>query len=196
MPIGIVRNGVDNSRVFIDYAPLHELKDNKGILMFRHSISDYTALPDGWKLHRQLLASQPDHSVSICSLGFVTCLAELLESVADEYSPLNGVELVRQKVKRLYLVGGNFHTPPVAEYNIEASFEFANVFFNLWPKDVDILFSPAEVGDELYYTGAIIIDDISWTDVHPIATGNCRYQLRGTASWNTRMLEKIRTVTK
>ena len=32
----------------------------------------------------------------------------------------------------------------------KASFEFAKVFFSLWPKDVDILFSPAEVGDELF----------------------------------------------
>ena len=248
VPIGFVRNGIDNPRVFIDYAPLHALKDSEGNLMFSHSISDYTALPDGWKLYRQLLVSQPDHSVSICSTGFVTCLAQLLESEADDYSPLNGVELVRQKVKCLYLMGGNFHTPPVAEYNIEAGFKFAKVFFSLWPRDVDILFSPSEVGGNLYYSGEMIIDDISWTDIHPIkqiylqlphdtyqrmwdplaviqavegdehftlsergsvtlttkaetvftpsATGNCRYQLRGTASWNTQMLEKIRTVTK
>lgn len=168
LPIGIVRNGVDNPRVFINYAPLYELKDSKSNLMFRHSISNYAALPNGWKLHRQLLAEQPDHSVSICSLGFVTCLAQLLESEGDEYSPLNGIELVRQKVKSLYIMGGNFHIPPVAEYNIEASFEFAKVFFDLWPKDVDIMFSPAEVGDALYYTGEMIIEDISWTDVHPI----------------------------
>ena len=248
VPIGLVRNGVDNPRVFVNYAPLHEQKDSKGDFMFRHSISDYTALPDGWKLYRQLLASQPDHSVSICSLGFVTCLAQLLESEADEYSPLNGIELVRQKVKSLYLMGGNFHTPPVAEYNIEAAIEFAKVFFTLWPKDVDILFSPSEVGDGVYYTGEMILEDISWTDAHPIkqiylqlphdpyqrmwdpltviqavegddlftlsergtvaltskaetiftpsATGNCRYQLRGSEAWNTRMLEKIRSVTK
>ena len=168
VPIGLIRNGIDNPQVFIDYAPLHALKDSKGELVFSHSLSDYDTLPDGWELYRQLLAAQPDHSVSICSMGFVTCLAQLLQSEPDEYSNLDGVELVRQKVKCLYLVGGNFHTPSVAEYNIEVSFEFAKVFFELWPKDVDIMFSPSEVGGDINYTGEMVVEDISWTDVHPI----------------------------
>ena len=37
-----------------------------------------------------LLAAQPDRSVSIVSVGFVTCLAQLLASGADEYSSLSG----------------------------------------------------------------------------------------------------------
>ena len=38
-----------------------------------------------------VLAAQSDHSVSICSIGFTACLAQLLESVGDAYSPLSGV---------------------------------------------------------------------------------------------------------
>ena len=33
-------------------------------------------------LYRRLLAAQPDHSVSIVSVGFLTCLAQLLASGA------------------------------------------------------------------------------------------------------------------
>ena len=36
------------------------------------------------------------------------------------------------------------------------------------PKDIDIVFSPGEVGDPLYYSAAQIISDLSWTDRHPI----------------------------
>ena len=36
---------------------------------------DGVELPDGWQLYRRLLAAQPDRSVSIVSVGFVTCLA-------------------------------------------------------------------------------------------------------------------------
>ena len=49
-----------------------------------------------------------DHSVSICSVGFVSNLVQLLHSEPDDFSPLTGVELVRQKVKCLYLMAGVF----------------------------------------------------------------------------------------
>ena len=41
-------------------------------------------------------------------------------------------------------------------------------FFDLWPKDVDIVFSPMEVGNEIEYKPETVIQDISWTDIHPI----------------------------
>ena len=99
VPIGLERNGIKTPRVFIDYRNLYKLTTGKGEPMFKQTVSDYSTLPDGWKLYRQLLASQPDHSVSICSLGFVSCLTQLLASEPDDLSPLSGVELVRQKVK-------------------------------------------------------------------------------------------------
>ena len=72
------------------------------------SSTDYSTLPDGWQLYRRLLAAQPDHLVSICSTGFVSCLTQLLASKPDEFSPLSGIELVQQKVKCLYLMAGIF----------------------------------------------------------------------------------------
>lgn len=74
--------------------------------MFQRTLKDYSSLLDGWQLYRKLLASQADNSVSIVSVGFFTCLAQLLESAPDSYSPLSGIELVSHKVKCLYLMGG------------------------------------------------------------------------------------------
>ncbi len=89
-PIGLVRKGIPSPRVWIDYSSLPSLADERGEKLFRRSVKDCPALPDGWELYRRLLASAPDNSVTICSIGFVTSLAQLLESGPDGYSPLSG----------------------------------------------------------------------------------------------------------
>ena len=55
-------------QVFIDYRNLYKHKTDKEELMFKRTATDYSALPNGWQLYRKLLAAQPDHSVSICSI--------------------------------------------------------------------------------------------------------------------------------
>lgn len=176
-PIGLVRKGIPAPQVWIDYGALPTYTDADGELMFRHTVSDYASLPDGYVLYRRLLSTQPDHSVSICSIGFVTALAALLQSEGDEYSPLSGVELVRQKVKCIYVMGGVFGESVEPDFNFSQGITFASDFFRLWPKEVDMVFSPMEVGENVEYKPEQVIDDISWTDAHPIKqvymTCNC-----------------------
>ena len=168
-PIGLIRDGIKSPAVWIDYKALPTHTDSNGELMFQRSIADYSTLPDGWQLYRQLLAAQPDHSVSILSIGFVTCLAQLLQSGPDEYSSLNGVELVRRKVKCIYIMGGVFgEAVESTEFNFGQGISFAQTFFQLWPDDVDIIMSPGEVGDGIEYLPEQVIADIDWTDIHPI----------------------------
>lgn len=167
-PIGLVRQGIPAPKVWIDYGALPTYTDAEGKLMFRHAVSDYSLLPDGYKLYRRLLSAQPDHSVSICSIGFVTALAALLQSEDDEYSPLSGVELVRQKVKCIYLMGGVFGQSVEPDFNFSQGITFASDFFRLWPKEIDMVFSPMEVGEGIEYKPEQVIKDISWTDKHPI----------------------------
>jgi inosine-uridine nucleoside N-ribohydrolase len=62
--------------------------------------------PDVVKLYRQVLASQPDRSVTLVAVGPCTNIYNLLNSPPDEHSPLTGVELVSRKVK-FYGAGGN-----------------------------------------------------------------------------------------
>lgn len=110
----------------------------------------------------------PDHSVSIVTTGFVTSLAQLLQSEADEYTALSGVELVRQKVKCIYLQGGVFGDAEESDFNFAQGITFAQTFFELWPKEVVMVFSPMEVGQAVEYTPEQVIADVSWTDRHPI----------------------------
>jgi hypothetical protein len=112
----------------------------------------HTALPDDQMpkavdVYRQTLAAQPDHSVTIVSVGMLVNLAELLKSTPDAFSPLNGVELVRKKVKQLVVMGGHFPgTAKDFECNFSTSDEplFTQYAVENWP--TPILFSGFEIG--------------------------------------------------
>lgn len=170
VPIGLVKNGIKNPKVWIDYKKLPELKDrNEGKnLIFPYDCYD-ESYPDGYKLYRKLLASQPDKSVVVCSIGFLTCLSQLLQSQADEYSDLDGVELVKRKVNTIYLMGGAFNNEvEQIEYNFSKGIDFVEKFFDLLPSEVDRVFSPGSAGDPIEYRPENVISDIDWTDNHPI----------------------------
>ena len=168
VPVGLVRDGIKNPKVWIDYAHVADTKDGEGQPMFRHMLAGYSSLPDGWQLYRRLLAAQPDHSVSIVCVGFVTCLAQLLTSGADAYSSLSGVELVRRKVKCIYLQGGVFGEAEEPDFNFAQGITYAKTFFQNWPQEIDMVFSPMEAGQDVEYTPEQVIADVSWTDAHPI----------------------------
>ena len=54
-------------------------------------------------------------------------------------------------------------------------------------------------GDDLFTLsprGSVSLTPQAETLFTPSATGNCRYQLLGTADWNDQMLEKIRRYIK
>ncbi len=169
LPVGVERDGIKHSKVFTDYQSLHLVTDEQGHPLFRRSVGDYSALPDGWRLYRQLLAAQPDGSVSICSVGFVTTLSHLLKSEPDEFSLLSGIELVRRKVKSLYIMGGVFGDSKEPEYNFGQGMDFALDFFRLWLADVSIQFSSNDVGDGISYLQQQVLDDLAWADDrHPV----------------------------
>ena len=168
LPIGLERNGIENPSVWIDYKAMPTYTNDNGSSMFERSVSDYATLPEGWRLYRRLLAAQEDHSVSIVSTGFVTALAQLLQSEGDEFSSLGGAELVRRKVKCIYLMGGVFGTSVEPDFNFAQGITFAQAFFDLWPQEVDMVFSPMEVGQEIEYVPDSVIADVAWTDIHPI----------------------------
>lgn len=131
LPIGLERNGIKTPFVWIDFRALANYRKEDDMPMFKTSVSDYAALPDGYQLYRKLLSEQSDHSVTICSIGYATSLAHLLESKGDDYSPLSGVELVRRKVKHLYIMGGVFGNSLEPDYNFGQGISFSTTFFSL-----------------------------------------------------------------
>lgn len=138
----------------------------KGKPLYKRSIKDYSKLLSAVKLYRKLLAKAEDASVTIVSVGFSTNLALLLDTKADEYSPLTGKELVAQKVKRLVTMAGHIENPKYAEYNVVNDIAACQRVFNEWP--TPIYMSPFELGLQVRYPAQSIENDFTWTKHHPI----------------------------
>jgi inosine-uridine nucleoside N-ribohydrolase len=98
--------------------------------------------PDAVDVYRRVLAAQPDGRVTICSVGALSNLAELWRREP---------QLVRAKVRRLVVMGGEFPASKKPETNIRTHREAARVVAAEWPGE--ILWHGFEVGRALI-TGA------------------------------------------
>lgn len=112
---------------------------------YPHSIKSNLDATDALILYRKLLSGQPDHSVTVITIGFLTNLANLLESEGDQYSPLNGFELVNRKVDRLVCMAGRF--PSGQEFNLAQDIRSSEKVLADWP--TPILFSGFEIGQKI-----------------------------------------------
>jgi inosine-uridine nucleoside N-ribohydrolase len=115
------------------------------------------AAPRAVDVYRQLLAAQPDRSVTIVSIGFLNNLRDLLNSAPDDISDLSGLELVKTKVARVVMMGGHYPDsalhPAGAEYNFVMDAESTYAVINDWP--TAIIFSGLELGVDII-TGATL----------------------------------------
>lgn len=112
---------------------------------YEHSINSNDEVADAVDLYRKLLASQPDTSVTIITVGFLTNIANLLKSEADDYSPLNGEQLVKKKVKKMVSMAGKF--PSGSEFNVAEDAEASRYAFSHWNRP--LIFSGFEIGEKI-----------------------------------------------
>jgi len=112
------------------------------IARYPHKIKTNEEVMDALDLYRKMLASQPDHSVTIITVGFMTNLADLLTSPGDSYSSLNGYDLVKRKVRNLVSMAGRF--PSGKEFNLLIDVKASKKVMTDWP--TNILFSGFEIG--------------------------------------------------
>ncbi|KAF7488404.1 hypothetical protein SSS_04502 [Sarcoptes scabiei] len=126
---------------------------------------------DAVPLYRRMLATSRNNSVIILSIGFFYNLARLIESGPDQYSHLNGYELIEQKVYRLVAMAGEF--PTGHEWNIAIGAEAAKLALKRWPTSV--VFVGFESGDHFdcgndpkYWTPSTINSPIrkAWEIIH------------------------------
>src|SRR2546427_1546448 len=83
--------------------------------------------PDAVTVYRQALANAPDNSVYIVASGYYQPLQALLQSQPDSLSPLTGMQLVTQKVRRLVSEAGWF--PSGNEHNFRVDADAASFVF-------------------------------------------------------------------
>lgn len=100
---------------------------------FPHGTKESDKLWDGVALYRKILSEQPDHSVVIAAIGFLTVLESLLDSAPDDYSPLDGMELVKTKVKMMVTMGGGSFPKGRDSFNWWMDKAAAGAVLNNWP---------------------------------------------------------------
>ena len=122
------------------------------VAKYPHAIKSTSGAPDAVMIYRKILSRQPDNSVTIITVGFLTNLANLLRSQPDSLSPLDGRQLVTAKVKRLVSMAGRF--PEGSEFNIYTDSTAAKFVFENWPGEV--IFTGFEIGQNIH-TGLRLI---------------------------------------
>ncbi len=189
IPVGLERNGVKNPRCFIPYNGICDMKDKDGLPLFKRT-HQASSLPDGYKLYRKLLANADDKSIVIVAIGFATTLSQLMESGADEYSKLTGVDLLDKKVKAIYIQSGRFEAgDSLCGYNMRAASRQSAIFYNKLPSSVDLVMSPSNVGDGMDYIPRDVLTDLSTVEVNPIKSVYAYYTCdTGQRMWDTNCL--------
>lgn len=91
------------------FVQLAEVRHVGGERVFPHDF-DESKSPLAVDLLRKVLAASADGEVVIVQVGFSTNLAALLASGADKFSELDGMDLVKKKVRSLSVMAGAFQT--------------------------------------------------------------------------------------
>lgn len=126
------------------------------VAKFPHRLDSTSKAQDAVLLYRKILANQPDTSVVIVTVGFLTNLNDLLLSKADTISSLNGNDLIIKKVKRLVAMAGKF--PEGWEFNVKEDSTSSKYVFEHWP--TRIILSGFEIGEKIL-TGKKLINSSS-----------------------------------
>ncbi len=154
------------------------------IAKYPHPVRSNDQVPDAVSVYRQQLAKQPDHSVVIITVGFLTNMAHLLKSSPDAFSPLPGKDLVRKKVKELVSMGGSF--PNGTEFNISRDERSSEYTYDNWPTPV--VFTGFQIGMKIHcglpliHNQAIRNDPVK--DVFRISIPLAREDSLGRMSWD------------
>ncbi|MES1220480.1 MAG: nucleoside hydrolase [Bacteroidota bacterium] len=151
IPIGITKKTLPNKDCSQQWAQAIVAK-------YPHALKSNEEAMDAVKLYRKILSAQPDKSVTIVSVGFFTNLAGLLNSTADEYSTLNGNDLVIKKVKQLVSMAARIGKDGKtgSEFNVVIDAAASQKVFNDWPTPVTI--SGFEIGEKIL-TGIRLINN-------------------------------------
>lgn len=131
---------------------------------YPHTLKSTDEAADAVDIYRKILNEQPDKSVTIVTVGFLTNLANLLKTDSDNISPLSGKDLVEKKVKILVSMAGKF--PEGREFNIKMDSAASVYVFNNWPGE--IIFTGFEIGWEIRTGLRLIKSDIKNSPVKDV----------------------------
>ncbi len=156
LPVGVTRDAKAQHRES-KYLKLADSPD------YPHDLKRNEDAKDAVELIRELLTAQPDHSVTIISVGIASNMANLLKSPG-------GIDLVKQKVKALSIMAGAFAFCNRTNYHLEANvingIGFMQTVADQWPDEVPIVWSGYEIGEALPFPRVVIQRDLEYRPHH------------------------------
>lgn len=156
---------------------------------FHHNVKSRKDFMNSVRLMRKVLAEAEDNSITLAFIGQLNNGADLLDSVPDDISPLNGIELVAKKVSEVVIMGGLFKEeneivyfcgyPYEREYNIVCDIESSQKFIKNLP--CRVVFNDFKVGYQIH-TGKPLLDKMDLS--HPITFAYNLFQNSPRESWD------------
>ena len=142
IPIGITKATLPNKKCDQQWAEFINEK-------YTHALKSNSEAVEAVQLYRKLLSAQPDWSVTIVSVGFFTNLANLLNSAPDEYSTLDGKNLVALKVKQLVSMAASLGKDGKGghEFNVMVDAAASKKVFKEWP--TPFVLSGFDIGEKI-----------------------------------------------
>lgn len=116
---------------------------------FPHRFKAGGEVPDATLIYRDVLEKQPDHSVVIVTVGYVTNLRTLMQLPAAD-GHRSGIDLIEAKVAKWVCMGGNFIGDPprddlkLGNVNFQRDAESALQVIPQWP--TPLVFVGREIG--------------------------------------------------
>lgn len=176
IPIGVADSGITPETG--KFLGLAEALAEGGDYRYPHDLRRKADAEPAVILLRKTLAAAKDHSVVIAQVGFSTNLAHLLKSFGDAISPLDGKQLVAQKVKLLSVMAGAFRAidgdAGYGEYNVVQDLKAAQELARNWPGK--IVYSGFEIGIAVPYPAESILRDYQYAVHHPLAESYVLYE--------------------
>ena len=124
---------------------------------YHHTIKSTKDAPDAVSVCRKVLVDQPDTSVIVVTVGYLTNLNNLLNSQPDDISPLSGKDLIIKKVRKLVTMGGYFPDGG-RSFNIFMDSSASEYLFRNWPGE--IIFTGDDIGEKIRTGLRLINSDI------------------------------------
>ena len=171
IPVGSVYSAALEKK--LGYEELRKVIPDRGNDFYNQKIAELDPVASArpvWnstKLYRKLLSEAHDDSVVICCIGFLTALEDLLQSGPDDWSYLNGKELVARKVKKLLTMAEAYPTMGHEVCNWLIDLDAASYVLKEWP--TKLIVSPLGIN---VWTGKKLSD--CWPEGDPVRRAHSR----------------------
>ncbi|QDV64875.1 nucleoside hydrolase [Crateriforma conspicua] len=161
------------------YLSLVDQRQPDGTDRYPHDLRDDSDAREAVELLRQTLADADDHSVCLIQVGLAVNTADLLDSKPDRISPMNGHDLVQQKLRLASIMAGAFgpvgSNPRHLEANVKNHIESMQQLVNRWPQSVPSIWSDFRIGIAAKYPRRSIKNDFRYDPHHPVREAYLRY---------------------